>query len=288
MPQATSTNHRRRCYVPITEAVQQNADMASGGSSWRNFDDDLINVVKHYTVLYDVTMKGVQAGDDEISNVSVDKAMLLLRLAFPGVDGLQASRSGPVQTAKLVCWQQLATISSGRTAICSNVKHRRPLDLRDKCVQLRHKRNLPLRQSVPRYCVKRYCSAAFIASPSKRRLWWLNYTRAQFWHPTEQNAFVWLFTRLSQHCQSVTALIRPAIIMMPTPLRSKSTTWLCTKRRTSTQKRRSWRHYSSGEEQAALPLPQYLGRSAQNDCLQSMQISLPHQLCEHSWKCQEW
>jgi len=31
-----------------------------------------------------------QAGDDEISNVSVDKAMLLLRLAFPGVDGLQA------------------------------------------------------------------------------------------------------------------------------------------------------------------------------------------------------
>jgi len=77
--------------------------MASGGSSWRNFDDDLINVVKHYTVLYDVTMKGVQAGDDEISNVSVDKAMLLLRLAFPGVDGLQASRSGPVQTAKLVC-----------------------------------------------------------------------------------------------------------------------------------------------------------------------------------------
>jgi len=32
----------------------------------------------------------IQAGNDEISNVSVDKAMLLLRLAFPGVDGLQA------------------------------------------------------------------------------------------------------------------------------------------------------------------------------------------------------
>jgi len=32
----------------------------------------------------------IQAGDDEISNMSVDKAMLLQQLAFPGVDGLQA------------------------------------------------------------------------------------------------------------------------------------------------------------------------------------------------------
>jgi len=32
----------------------------------------------------------IQVGDDEISDVSVDKAMLLLPLAFPGVDGLQA------------------------------------------------------------------------------------------------------------------------------------------------------------------------------------------------------
>jgi len=39
---------------------------------------------------------------------------------------------------------------------------------------------------------------------------------------------------------------------------------------------------SSGEEQAALSLPQYLGRSAGNDRLQSMQISLPHQLREYS------
>jgi len=31
--------------------------MASGDSSWRNFNDDLINVVKNYRVLYNVTLK---------------------------------------------------------------------------------------------------------------------------------------------------------------------------------------------------------------------------------------
>ena len=48
MAQAASTNHRSRSIE---------CRHGSGGSSWRNFDDDLINVVKNYRVLYDVTLK---------------------------------------------------------------------------------------------------------------------------------------------------------------------------------------------------------------------------------------